>query len=110
MAERFPKTAAGVPYAQLDFERAKEIKMRAFVADFMKEYDSTGLPPADISCITFGRMGAFLHLALFQAWSDAICNNKKPSIEFLVDCLVRRYDLPVVYYVARLTQFSMSKA
>jgi hypothetical protein len=39
MAERFPKTSASVPNAQLDFKRAKEMKMRAFVADFMKEYD-----------------------------------------------------------------------
>ncbi len=37
MVERFPKTAAGVPNAQLDFERAKELKMRAYVADFMKK-------------------------------------------------------------------------
>jgi hypothetical protein len=43
MAERFPKTSAGVPNAQLDFERAKEMMMIAFVADFMKEYESTGL-------------------------------------------------------------------
>ncbi len=85
--------------------------MRAFVADFMKEYDSTGLPPADISRITFGWLGAFLHLALFQAWSDAtLCNNKKPPIEFLVDCLVGRYALRVLYYVAGWVLFSMSKA
>ncbi len=110
MAERFLKTAAGVPNAQLDFKKVKEMKMRAFVADFMKEYGLTRLPPADISCITFGRLGAFLHLALFQAWSNAICNNKKPPIEFLVDCLVGKYALPVVYYVAGWTLFSMSKA
>ena len=96
MVETFPKTAAGVPNAQLNFERVKEMKMRAFVADFMKEYESTGLPPADISCITYGRLGAFLHLALFQAWSDAICDNKKPPIEFPVDCLIGMYALPVL--------------
>ena len=84
--------------------------MCAFVADFMKEYESTGLPPADISCITYGRLGAFLHLALFQAWSDAICDNEKPPIEFPVDCLIGMYALPVVYYVAGWTLFSMSKA
>jgi hypothetical protein len=110
MAETFPRTAAGVPNAQLNFEMAKEMKMRAFVADFMKEYESTSLPPADISCITLGRLGAFLHLALFQAWSDAIRDNEKPPIEFPVDCLVGMYTLPVVYYVAGWTLFSMSKA
>ena len=55
ITKRFPKIAAGVPNAQLDFERAKEVKNHAFVADFMKEYHSTGLPPGDICSITFGR-------------------------------------------------------
>jgi hypothetical protein len=67
MVEIFPKTAAGVPNAQLDFKRAKELKMCVCIADFMKEYNLTGLPPGDISSITFGWLGAFLHLALFQA-------------------------------------------
>ncbi len=40
IAKRFPKTVAGIPSAQLDFKRAKELKMRAFVADFMEEYNS----------------------------------------------------------------------
>jgi len=57
MAERSPKTSAGVPNAQLDFERAKEMKMRAFVADFMKEYDSDGLPSAGFSSIMLGGWG-----------------------------------------------------
>ncbi len=39
MGERFPETAAGIPNAQLDFERGKELKMCAFVADFMEEYN-----------------------------------------------------------------------
>ncbi len=47
---------------------------------------------------------------IFQAWSDAVCNNEKPPIEFPVDCLVGRYALLVVYYVAGWTLFSMSKA
>jgi len=90
MAERFPKTAAGVPNAQLDFKREKELKMRAFVADFMKEYDLTCLPPADISSFTFGRLGAFLHLALFHAWSDAICGNTRIALHHLILFLLNK--------------------
>ena len=88
------------------------MKLRAFVADFMKDYDSTGLPPEDVSNIRFGQLGAFLHLARFRAWSDAICDNKKPHIEFPVDCLVKRYALPVVYYIAgwTLNIYSASEA
>ena len=41
MAEKSPKTAAGVSNAQLDFKRAKE--RCTFLADFMKDYNSTGL-------------------------------------------------------------------
>ena len=52
-AERFPQTAAGVPNAQLDFERSKELKMHAFITDFMKEYDSSSLPPSGVSSISF---------------------------------------------------------
>ncbi len=111
MAERFPKTAARVPNAQLEFERRKELNMRVFIHKFMKEYDSSGLScPEDISIITFGRLGAFLHLALFMAWSDVICDNKKPPIDFPVDCLVGKYALPVIYYVAGWTLFLMLKA
>ena len=84
--------------------------MHAFVADFIKEYDSTGLPSAGISSITFERLGALLHLALFMAWSDVICNNEKPPIDFPVDRLVGKYALPVIYFVAGWTLFSMSKA
>ena len=72
--------------------------------------NSAGLPLADVCSITFGRLGAFLHLALFHAWSDAICDNEKPPIEFPVDCLVGRYALPVVYFVAGWTLYSASKA
>ena len=110
MAERFLKTVAGVPNAQLDFERAKKLKMCAFVAAFMKEYDSPGLPPADVCSITFGWLGAFPNLALFHAWSDAICNKERLLIEFPVDCLVGRYALPVIYYVAGWMLYSASKA
>jgi hypothetical protein len=110
MAERFPKTTAGVSNAHLEFDRRKESKMHAFIANFMKEYGSTGLSPAKISTISFGRLGAFLHLALFRAWSEAICNNEKPPIQFPADCLVGRYALPVIYSIAGWTLYSASKA
>ncbi len=51
-----------------------------------------------------------LLLWLCHAWSDEICNNKKPHIEFPTNCLVERYALPVVYYVANWTIYSASKA
>jgi hypothetical protein len=47
---------------------------------------------------------------LFQAWSDAICINKKPPIKISDDCLVGKYAIPVIYYVSGWTLFSASKA
>jgi hypothetical protein len=47
----------------------------------MEEYPSTGISPDEFSTISFGRLGTFLHLALYHAWSDAICINKKPPFK-----------------------------
>jgi hypothetical protein len=111
MSEIFPKTSAGVPNAHLEFDRTKETRMRAFADEFIAEYDSSGLSRLeDVSRITFGRLGAFLHLALFMAWSHVISDNQKPPINFPAECLVGKYALPVVYYVAGWTLYSASKA
>ncbi len=111
MSEIFPKTSARVPNAHLEFERRKETRMRAFANEFIAEYNSSGLPRlGDVSRITFGQLGTFLHLALFMAWSHAISDNQKPPINFPADCLVGKYTLPVVYYVAGWTLYSASKA
>ena len=109
-AEGFPKTAAGMANAQIDFEREKERKMHAFLDEFIKEYDVSGIHTAELSSDRFRRLGAFLHLALYHAWSDAVCDNEKPPIEFPNTCLVGKYAMPVVYYVAGWTLYSASKA
>jgi hypothetical protein len=111
MLEIFPKTSARVPNAYLEFERRKETRMHAFVDKFIAKYDSSCLSCLeDVSRITFGRLGTFLHLALFMAWSHVISDNQNPLINFLADCLVGKYALPVVYYVAGWTLYSASKA
>jgi hypothetical protein len=84
--------------------------MGAFIDDFMKEWESSGIPATEMSSFGFGRLGTFIHLALFHVWSDEVCNNEKPLIEFLTNCLVGRYALSVVYYVAGWTLYSVSKA
>jgi hypothetical protein len=110
MAEKFPRTAAGLPNAQLEFDRGEEQKMGAFIDDFMKEYELSGIPATEISSFGFGQLGVFVHLALFYAWSDEVCNNEKPPIEFPTNCLVGRYALSVVYYIAGWTLYCASKA
>ena len=86
MSEIFPKTSAGVPNTHLEFERRKETRMRAFADKFIAEYDSSGLSRLeDPSRITFGRLGAFLHLALFMAWSHMISTTRShPSTSWWI--------------------------
>ena len=39
-----------------------------------------------------------------------MCGNKKPPVEFPSDCLVEKYDLSVIYFVAEWTLYKASKA
>lgn len=68
MAMQFPKTAAGIPNAQLEFEKSKELNMHSFIDNFMKEYDASGLLENDITKLMLGHLGKFLHLSLYMAW------------------------------------------
>ncbi len=56
------------------------MELHSFVDSFMGEYPSIGIPPAKMLSLGFGRLGVFIHLALFHARSDEICNNEKPPI------------------------------
>jgi hypothetical protein len=99
MVEKVPRTTARLPNAQLEFDREKEHKMGAFIDDFMKEYESSGISATEMSSFGFGQLGTYIHLALFHAWSDQICNNEKPPVGFptkysrwkvcLVSCVLR---------------------
>ncbi len=63
----FPRTAAGFPNAQIEFEREKEVKLHSLIDSLMEEYPSTGILPAKMLSLGFGWLGAFIHLALFHA-------------------------------------------
>ena len=86
--------------------------MYALVDDFMKQYELSKILAAEMSRRSFGQLGAFsLHsFGVFHVYSGRICNNEMPPIKLLMDCLVGRYALPVVYYVAGWTLYSASKA
>ena len=109
MADSLPSTAAGLPNAEIEFVKRRELNKRKFIQDFKKEYDSTGL----VDVLTeekFGHLGRFVHTLLFTTWLAKVCDNEKPPIEVPVDCLVGKYAQPVIYYVAGWTLFSASKA
>jgi hypothetical protein len=48
MSDTFPKTAAGIQHAQVNFVTGRKSKLQMFTAEVMLEYDSAGLPPKDI--------------------------------------------------------------
>ena len=80
--------------------------MRTFLADFMKDYNSTGLPLADICDITFGRLGAFLHLALFHAWSDAMQYVARRGRKLNSRWIVALESMPCLLYIPLLDRRS----
>jgi hypothetical protein len=110
LSEAFSRTAAGIEHAQIDFDRARESKLKSFIADFMEEYDGSGLPCAEVSRIRFGHLGRFLHHVMFMVWLHSLCNHDKPPVKFLDDCLVGKHAHPAIYYVAGWTLYSTSKA
>jgi hypothetical protein len=110
LSEAFPRTAAGIEHAQIDFDRAGESKLKSFVANFMEEYDGSGLPRAEVSRIGFGHLGRFLHHVMFMVWSHSVCDHNKPPVEFPDDCLMDKHARPVIYYVAGWMLYSASKA
>jgi hypothetical protein len=110
MTDTFPKTAAGIQNAQIDFDRGRELKLQCLAAELMEEYDASGFTPLVISKIGFGNLSRFFHHVVFLAWSHFVCSKDKPPIKFPVDCLVGKHACPVMYYVAGWTLYSASKA
>jgi len=106
MSDTFPKTAAGIQIAQIDFDRSRELKLQSFVTEFIEEYDASGLSHV-ISNIGFGHIGRFLHQVIFLAWSHSVCDHEKPPVEFPVDCLIGKHAHPVIYYVAGWTMHTV---
>jgi hypothetical protein len=110
LSDAFPRTAAGIEHAQIDFDRARESKLKSFIADFMEEYDASGLPHAEVSRIGFKHLGWFLHHVMFMVWSHSVCDHDKPPVKVPNDCLVGKHAHPVIYYVVGWTLYSASKA
>jgi hypothetical protein len=109
IAQISPRSSAGIPYAQLDFNRWKQSYMETFINNFVAKYDSASLTKT-IAKITFGHICGFLHTSLFMAWLHLVCNRKKPSVELPSDCLVGYFARPVIYYAAGWTIYKASKA
>ena len=109
MAEKLPKTAVGLPNAEIEFVKRREANMCTFIHAFKKEYDSTGLVDV-LTGEKFGHLGRFVHTLFFTTWLAKVCDNEKPPIEVPVDCLVGKYAQPVIYYVAGWTLFRATKA
>ena len=59
---------------------------------------------------SFGRFGELLHIILFTEWSHSTIDDGRPAVSFPEKNLVGKYAKTVVYYMARWTLSSASKA
>ena len=105
IAQTFPSSAAGMSSCERNFIVHKESTQVTFIHSFMEKFNESGMDRK-----TFGRLGQFLYYVLFMTWSNLVCGNEKPPVEFPIDCLVGKYALPVIYYVAGWTLYKASKA
>jgi len=105
IAQTFPSSAAGMSSCERNFIVHKESTQVTFIHSFMEKFNESGMDRK-----TYGQLGQFLYYVLFVTWSNLVCGNKKPPVEFPSDCLVGKYAIPVIYYVAGWTLYKASKA
>ena len=100
-AEKFQKSAVGLPSAEIQFQRSiNENKENVFIPEWMEKYQAVEIQD-DITLLKFGRLGQYLCNNLFMLWSHSATKDKRRSISYPKDYLVGRYSRPVVYYAAR---------
>ena len=102
-AEKFQKSAVGLPSAEIQFQRSiNENKENVFIPEWMEKYQAVEIQD-DITLLKFGRLGQYLCNNLFMVWShSSVIDNKRPSISYPKG-LVGKYSPPAVYYVAGWT-------
>ena len=68
-ADKFPKTAMGLPDAEIRFQKAlKEYKRTIFIPQWMEQWEAVCVSK-EMEKSMFGRLGEFLNNTLFMEWS-----------------------------------------
>ena len=104
-AEAFPKKAAGLSTAEVQFQRGLMQYKRIYVGKWIELHDSTGL---DMTQNLFGRLGQFLYMVMYHEWTHAAVDCKRPPVTIPGNVKLNKHALPVIYYVAEWTLFSAS--
>ena len=105
IAHTFPSSAARMSSCKHSFILQKESIQVTFIHSCTEKFDETGMDRK-----TYGLLDQFLYYVLFATWSNLVCGNKKPPVEFPRDSLVGKYTLPAIHYVAGWTLYKSSKA
>lgn len=108
-AECIPKTAAGLPSAEVEFQKKRRDLKIAFLKRWMEEYGTVGVEN-QLDRKKFGALGSFLCNILYLDWSQCSVECEKPQVSFPGESLVGKYARPMVYYVAGWTLVSASQA
>ena len=106
-AEKFPKKAAGLSSAEVEFQREIIVNKTHFVGSWLNLHESSG---TSVSRKLFGRLGQFFHMVMYHEWTHAAIDSERPSVEIPGSVAVNRHARPVIYYVAGWTLFSASRA
>ena len=99
-AENFPKTAAGLPEAEIQYQKSlQEYRSTIFIPKWLDQYQASGLAN-QMGRVLFGRLGELLHIILFTEWSHSAIDDGRLAVSFPEKNLVGKYAKNVVYYVA----------
>lgn len=112
-AEQFPKTAAGLPNAEVEFQKDRRLQKDHFILQWGEQHQYTGVTatlPRVGSRKTFVMLGKLLYNLLFFEWKHASLDDQRPPVSIPEGCLVGKFAERVVYYVAGWTIYSASKA
>ena len=86
-AEKFPKTAAGLPDAEVEYQRSRLAKKNVFAIEWMKHHTSLRAEQ-NIEWKSFHDLSNFLYNFIYLDWIHSAIDNKRPPVSYPEECLV----------------------
>ena len=87
--EKFPKTAVGLPNAEVKFQQDLVLNC-CFVSDLMGKYATVGIHTTILHKL-FGQLGQFMNNILYMEWAHFTIDEERPSVTIPDACLVGKY-------------------
>ena len=109
--DEFPKTAAGLSSSEVHYlKKKREYKRLIFIKEWQKHYETVDIEEGGMDTIMFCHFRVYLYNALFFYWAYSSTDCDMPCVLLLDECLVGKYSLVVIYYVAGWVLQKMSQA